>query len=331
MKKQKIKTIAIPYGLILNEITLNDTNLERIRQAAPDAKIVVVKDKEDWQKKAPEIAADVEVVFGLRPAMWFHETPNLRWGQQSGAGANWLLDMPEVVESDMILTNASGVHAIPIAEHILGLIFAFSRNIHFNIRSQLDRQWDRRGRVVELEGSTLGLIGVGKIGEKTAEKARGLKMKVLGVRRNPHRSSPHVDTMYGPEDLVEMLPQCDWVALTAAMTAETVELIGEAELKAMKRSAVIINIARGPMIREDLLITALQEGWIAGAGLDVFEKEPLPENSPLWDMKNVIVTPHWAGATPYYIDRLIDIFTENLKRYQAGEPLINRVDKRLGY
>jgi phosphoglycerate dehydrogenase-like enzyme len=331
MTGRKINTIAIAYGLILNDFTLTEKYLKRIREAAPEAKLEIIRDQRDWEKKSAQIATAVEIVFGMRPATWFHEMPNLRWCQQSGAGANWLLDMPEVVESDLLITNASGVHAIPIAEHILALMFAFCRNIHFNIRSQAAGKWDRRGPITELEGSTLGLIGFGKIGEKTAEKAKALNMKVLGLRRNPERSSPYADRMYGPGELNELLPLSDWVVITAAMTAETRGLIGVDALEAMKKSAVIINIARGPMIQEKVLIKALQEGWIAGAGLDVFEEEPLPQNSPLWNMQNVIITPHFAGATPYYIDRLIDIFTENLRRYQAGKPLINLVDKRLGY
>jgi len=158
-----------------------------------------------------------------------------------------------------------------------------------------------------------------------------LNMKVIGVRRNPDRQSPFVDQMVGPDQLLEILPQCDWVAVTAAMTEETTGMFGEAELKAMKESAYILNIARGSVIQESFLIQALQEKWIAGAGLDVFETEPLPDSSPLWDMKNVIITPHYSGATPYYLDRLLDIFLENLKRYQAGEPMMNVVDKKLGY
>jgi len=331
MLTRKINTIAVAYGLVLNEYTMNDKNLNRIQEAAPDAKISILKNKDDWESKKSEIASQVDVVFGLRPAMWFHEMPNLTWCQQTGAGANWLLDTPEIIESELILTNASGVHAIPIAEHILALVLSLSRGIHKHLRSQVKKKWDRRAPILELEGSTMGLVGVGKIGQKTAEKAKGLNMKVLGLRRNPERDVQHIDTMYGPDDLLEMLPKCDWVVVTAAMTSETQGLIGEPELRAMKNSAYIINIARGPIICEEILVKALQGGWIAGAGLDVFEQEPLPETSPLWEMENIIITPHYAGATPYYVDRLLDIFTENLRRYQAGEPLINVVDKKLGY
>ncbi len=331
MSQKQIDTILIIYSFILNDATLNERHMKAIQEAAPGAKIVISRNKEDWERMAAEIAPKVEVVLGLRPAVWFNDMPNLRWAQQTGAGANWLLETPEVVQSDMILTNASGVHAIPIAEHILALMFTLSRGIHQSVRWQTKHKWDRRRRIVELEGSTMGLIGVGKIGEKTAEKAKGLNMKVLGLRRRPERVSPYVDRMYGPEGLADLLEASDWVVITAALTSETMGMIGQKELKTMKESAHIINIARGPIIQEKALIKALREDWIAGAGLDVFEQEPLPADSPLWDMENVVITSHYAGATPFYMDRLIEIFTENLRRYQAGEPMINVVDKNLGY
>ncbi len=184
---------------------------------------------------------------------------------------------------------------------------------------------------MEIDGATMGLIGVGAIGEKTAEKAKGLNMKVLGLRRHPERTSPFVDRMVGPDKLHDMLAVSDWVVITAALTPETQGMIGSAEFEAMKETAFILNIGRGPIIQEAAMVKALQEKTIAGAGLDVFEAEPLPEESPLWGMKNVVITPHVSGSTPKYMDRLLDIFIENLTRYQAGEPMINVVDKKLGY
>jgi phosphoglycerate dehydrogenase-like enzyme len=331
MKPRTIKTILIDYGLVLNELTLSEKTVEAIQKAAPAAKIVIIKNQEEWDLRAIDIGPDVDVYFGLRPAKWHHQMPNLAWAQQVGAGANWLIESPEFKSRKVILTNASGVHAVPISEHILALMFALSRKLHQNIKNQTGHRWDRRGRILELEGTTLGIVGLGKIGEKTAQKAKALNMHVLGLRKNPDKISPYVDRMYGPDGLHDLLKSADWVALTLAMTQETTGLIGEPELRAMKETAHIINIARGPVIREKILVNALKEGWIAGAGLDVFEEEPLPETSPLWDMENVIITPHWAGATPYYVDRLLDIFMENLRRFQAGIPMINVVDKELGY
>ena len=291
----------------------------------------VIRDAAEWEARRAELAPKVEILLGLRPIADLAELPRLRWIQQTGAGADWLLSAPEVVESDVVLTNASGVHAIPIAEHILALMLTLSRRIHRFVRAQRDHEWFRRGRLGELDGSTIGIVGLGAIGEKTAEKARGLNMKVLGLRRDPSRTSPHVERMFGPDELLELLALSDWVVLSAAMTPETRGLIGERELRAMRETAYLINIARGGIVQEKSLIQALDEGWIAGAGLDVFEREPLPDDSPLWDMRNVVITPHFAGATPHYADRVTEIFVENLRRDRAGEALINVVDKRLAY
>jgi phosphoglycerate dehydrogenase-like enzyme len=331
MQKHNIRNILIMHDMAINAFTLTKENLERIQKAVPQAEIIVVKDKEDWQKRAAAAAAEIEVVFGLLPIARYQELPKLQWMQQTFAGADWIFNYPQVVEKDFTLTTASGVHAIPISEHILALMLALARDIPYSITKQHEHQWKRRGKVAEIDGATMGIIGLGKIGEKTAEKAKGLNMKVLATRRNPERSSPHVDRMYGPDGLNEVLSQSDWAVVTAAMTPETNGLIGEKELKLMKKTAHVINIARGSIIQEKALIQALQEGWIAGAGLDVFETEPLPEDSPLWDMKNVIITGHYAGMTPYYFDRVMDIFLENLRRYQQGEPLMNIVNKKLGY
>lgn len=331
MKSNRIGTIIIPYGTFINAVTLNESNLERIKEAAPGAELIIIKNKQEWESRSPEFAEKAEVLFGRLAPRRYRELPNLRWVQQDFAGTDWLLNFPDIIQKNFILTNASGVHAIPISEHILALMLALARDIHLSIRKQGDHQWTRRARVVELEEATLGIIGLGKIGEKTAEKAKGLNMRVLALRRNPERSSPYVDRIYGTEGLMELLSQSDWVVISAAMTPETKGMIGETELKGMKKSAHLINIARGSIIQEKALIKALQEGWIAGAGLDVFETEPLPQDSPLWDMENVIITGHYAGATPFYFDRVMEIFLENLRRYQDGETLINVVDKQLGY
>ncbi|MBI4763132.1 MAG: D-2-hydroxyacid dehydrogenase [Deltaproteobacteria bacterium] len=331
MKERKIGTLVIPHGISINPVTLNEQTLMRIRQAAPEAELVIIKNKEEWEQRADELISKTEVVFGRLPFARIGELPNLRWIQQDFAGSDWLQNFPDLIKKDFILTNASGVHAIPIAEHILAMMLALARDFPYSFRKKGKHQWGRRGRVIELDGATLGVIGLGKIGEKTAEKAKGLNMKVLAIRRNPERSSPYVDQMYGKEGLYDLLSQSDWVVIAAPMTPETKGMIGERELKSMKKSAHLINIARGSIIQESVLIKALQEGWIAGAGLDVFEKEPLPPDSPLWDMENVIITGHFAGSTPFYFERVLEIFLENLRRYRFGEPLINVVDKWRGY
>jgi phosphoglycerate dehydrogenase-like enzyme len=234
---------------------------------------------------------------------------------------------------DFVLTNASGVHAIQISEQILSYLLAFARRLPQAMRAQRRRAWQSpaRSEVFELAGKTMLLIGVGAIGERTAAVASALGMRVLGLRRDPSHPAPHVEAMYGPEQLLEVLPQADFVVLTAPLSHATRGMIGERELRAMKSTAYLVNIGRGGTIQEDMLIQALREGWIAGAGLDVFVQEPLPQDSPLWDLDNVIVTAHYAGLTPRYDERAIAIFLDNLRRYQAGEPLRNVVDKVAGY
>jgi phosphoglycerate dehydrogenase-like enzyme len=322
--------------MILVLIGLEDRHLDAIRTAAPGAQIIVLSDPKEMAEKLGSFLPDVEVILAnpYRDRTMLTEilnAPRLRWIQQRSAGANWLMDYPRVAESDLIVTNASGIHAIPISEHILALMFCLARDVQRSIRDQVEHRWNRIHRVAELDGQTMGLIGLGAVGEKTAEKAKVLNMRVLGVRRHPGCSTIGVDQTYGPENLLEVLPQADWVVITAPLTPETKGMIGERELKALKKSAYMINVSRGSIIQEQALVKALQEKWIAGAGLDVFEQEPLPASSPLWDMENVVITAHYAGGTPHYLDRLMEIFLENLRRYQARTPLINTVDKRLGY
>lgn len=331
MAQNSIDTIVMVYDQLLNDATVSDEHLEQIRSAAPEAKLIIIRNQEEWNRRKAEIAPKVQVLFARRPANWFQQLPNLRWIQQTGAGADWLLQVPRIVESDIILTNTSGSHAIPISEHVLALMLSLSRGICRHIKNQVKHVWDRHGRVFELDGATIGLIGVGRIGEKIAEKAKGLNLRILGLRRHPERTLPYVSRMYGPEELMELLGLSDWVVIAAALTSETKGMIGEAELKTMKQSAFIINIARGPLIVEHALIDALQQGWISGAGLDVFQNEPLPADSPLWDMDNVIITPHASNFTPHKVKRQISIFADNLQRHQNGQPLLNVVNKQSGY
>jgi phosphoglycerate dehydrogenase-like enzyme len=234
---------------------------------------------------------------------------------------------------DFELTNASGVHAVPISEHILAFLFAFARDFQHMMRAQVRAEWMRHSRndVFELAGSTMVLIGVGAIGERTAAMASSLGMRVLGVRRRPDVDVAGVEAMFDLGQLDQLLPQADFVVLTVPLTPETRGLIGERELRSMKSGAYLINIGRGGTVDEDALLRALEGGWIAGAGLDVFRSEPLPPESPFWAMENVIVTAHYSGQTPRYNERASEIFLDNLQRYCAGEPLRNLVDKQLGY
>jgi len=310
--------------------TLSEEWIARVRAVAPDLQILVTRDRDQIEA----VLDGIEVVAGSFPHDLLTQAPRLRWFQQWGAGADWLLRYPEVVELDFVLTNACGVHPIPIGEHILAFLLTFARGFHRALRDQAQSRWtppDEHEGLFELAGKTMVLVGVGAIGERTVEVAVALGMRVLGVRRDPTAPVPGVEAMFAPHQLPDLLPDADFLVLTVPLTHETRGMVGERELRAMKPTAYIVNIGRGGTIQEAALIQALDEGWIAGAGLDVFETEPLPVDSPLWTMENVVVTSHYAGLTPHYNERALDIFLDNLQRYRAGEPLRNVVNKVRGY
>lgn len=276
---------------------------------------------------------EIEIAAGRISHELIAQMSRLRWFQQWGAGADWLRRYPAFAQSEVILTNVSGVHAIPISEHIFALLLALARRLPEAWQAQRAHDWHRQtmGEVFELAGKTMVLVGVGDIGERTAQIASAMEMHVIGVRRNPDRPASGVDRIVGPAQLHKVLPEADFLVLTVPLTPETEHLIGEAELRLLKPSCILINIGRGRTVDQAALIRALQEERIGGAGLDVFDPEPLPANSPLWDLPNVLITAHYAGRTPAYDTRALEIFLDNLARYMNGQPLRNVVDKRLGY
>jgi phosphoglycerate dehydrogenase-like enzyme len=308
---------------------MTEARIAQVQAAAPNMRVVVATERAEIER----VLGEVEIAAGWFPHDLLPQARRLRWLQEWGAGVDWLLRQPEAAELDFTLTNASGVHAIPISEQIIGYLLAFARQLPQAIRAQERRAWKSPGRkqLFELAGKTMLLIGVGAIGARTAAIAAALGMHVLGIRRNPDGQLPGVEAMYGPDRLHDLLPEADCVVLTVPLSRETQGMIGERELRAMKPTCYLINIGRGGTIDESALVRALSEGWIAGAGLDVFEQEPLPETSPLWQLDNVIVTAHYAGMTPEYDERALAIFLDNLGRYRAGEPLRNVVDKAAGY
>jgi phosphoglycerate dehydrogenase-like enzyme len=307
-----------------------DSQIAEVQAAAPDKRVLVTDDREEIEA----VLDDVEIAVGGFPHDLLVKAPNLRWFQMWSAGADWLMRTPQAVELDFVLTSASGLHAIPISEHIFGFMLAFARGLHGARGTQQRREWPPRDEldpISELAGKTMVLVGLGSIGQRTARLARAFDMRVLGVRRHPRIDAPNVEAVYGPDALLDLIPEADFVVLAIPHTHETHGMIGEPEFRAMKPTAYFVNIGRGGVVQERALIGALEEGWIAGAGLDVFETEPLPQDSPLWAMHNVLVTGHYSGATPHYTERALDTLIDNLQRYSAGEPMRNVVDKRLGY
>jgi D-2-hydroxyacid dehydrogenase (NADP+) len=282
-------------------------------------------------RERPERLAEVEVAYGLGRDRLAGAT-GLRWLQTAGAGVNSLLT-PELRESELVVTNASGIHAEPIAEHMFGMLLVLTRRLATAREQQQARRWrgyDFNANVELLAGKTLGVLGVGAIGGQAAKIGRAFGMRVIGFRRSgePH---PHVDRMYAPEERLEFFRESDVIMNSLPLTEKTRRAVSWEELAAMKPEAVLINTGRGATVHTAALTAALREGRIRAALLDVTDPEPLPGDHPLWTMENVFITPHYSGSHPGYTRRADRIFLENLRRYMAGEPLINVVDKREGY
>jgi phosphoglycerate dehydrogenase-like enzyme len=282
-------------------------------------------------------AADATVILnwsGSRALLRevFLMTPKVRWVHSRSAGLDSLL-FPELVDSAVPLTNGSGVFSPSLGEFALGAILYFAKDFRRMIRNQVAGRWEQFD-ITEIAGQTVGIIGYGDIGRAVATRVHAMGMRVLAVKRHapePDNADPLVERVYLPEHRVEMISLCDYVVVAAPLTPETRGMFGEAEFAAMKPSAVVINVGRGPVIDEDAMLKALKEGRIKGAGLDVFTHEPLPEGHAFYKMENVLLSPHCADHTADWLDQAMRFFLENFERFQKGEPLRNVVKKKLGY
>lgn len=311
---------------ILISFDLDNAYVNRIRSCLESVDIQMSSDP----KTVISACSDVEVILAGRfTKEMFTNSAKLRWIQTVSAGVDRFL-FPEFVSSNVLLTNAKGIHFPQVSDHVLAMILAFSRRLNKFIRAQSERKWARI-QCDELQKRTIGIIGLGSIGNEIARKAKCFGMKVVAVDKNSRRSPSCVDKILDLSGLHELLEQSDFVVVSVPLTQESDGMIGKKELSTMKQDAVLINVSRGRVVQEKALIRVLKESKIGGAGLDVFEEEPLSPASELWLMENVIITPHVAGSTPHYWDRVCDIFCENLRRYASGQPLINIVDKKLGY
>jgi phosphoglycerate dehydrogenase-like enzyme len=260
----------------------------------------------------------------------------LRWIHSQAAGVGGML-YPEMRRSPVIITNSRGMAADTMAEHAIGVTLAMFRRFHLAVRRQLERSWAQnevsRAPVNRaIAGACVLIVGLGAIGTAAAIRFAALGAHVIGVRRRPRQDThPSVSEVVGPEKLRDLLPRADVVLIAAPETRATAHLIGRPELAAMKRDALLVNVSRGGLVDEPALIEVLESGSIGGAALDVFEQEPLPADSPLWTLPNVLITPHTSGFRPDHWDAATALFAENLRRFEAGQPLLNVVDKDAGY
>ena len=313
--------------------TLPDRCVQEIKNEFPDFEVVKLTSKERVLDELPN--ADILLAWAVRPEH-IAAARKLKWIHTGMAGLTWIL-IPEVINSDLIVSNSRGVHAITIAEHTMGVMLQFSRRLAQCVEDQRNAVWRRRQlweatpTLEELYGKTLCIVGMGMIGSEIARRAHAFGMHVLGLRKNSALKPDGVDWIYPPEMFDEILPSVDYLVIAAPSTEETKGMVGRPQFDRMKRSAFLVNIARGEIVDQDALIDALNNDRIAGAGLDVFVPDPLPDGHPLYSTKNLIITPHVSGISPMLWRRVMDIWIENIHRFLAGKPLINQVDKKKGY
>ncbi|PYR02393.1 MAG: D-2-hydroxyacid dehydrogenase [Acidobacteria bacterium] len=307
--------------------------VDRLRRDFPQHNVLEAWDRDAIRRLLPE--ADVAFTpFVDRDV--FPSATRLRWVQSPAVGVGSLM-FPEVLASDVVITSARGIRARAIAEHVLGVTIALARHLPVAIRAQAARHWAQEelegpAAVRTLQGMRMGIIGLGAIGGEVARIAAPFGFVVSAIRRRVDQPRPEgIEEVWPPDRLLDLLAASDVVVVAAPHTPETKRLIGRSEIAAMKHGAFLINVARGKLIDDAALVEALEDGRVGGAALDVFTTEPLDRESPYWDMPNVIVTPHTSGAMQDYWTPLVDLFAENLRRFESGRPLLNVVDKALGY
>ncbi|WP_019421713.1 D-2-hydroxyacid dehydrogenase [Paenibacillus sp. OSY-SE] len=297
---------------------------ERIRAAAPEWSILFGRPNELDRS----VYRDAEVILGwcgTAAEECLQQDSKLRWVQLWSSGADYM-PFAALQEKGIMLTDAGGVHPVPMAETVFAMLLAFTRGLPRAIRNQQQRSWNKEGHFTELTGKTIGIIGVGHIGTEIARLAQAFGMRVIGVRRSK-RSAPYVEAIYSLEELDKVLEESDAVVNVLPKTDRTLRLFDEGRFAAMKAGALFINVGRGTTVETDALVRSLQEGHLGGAGLDVFDIEPLPEDHPLWSMDNVIITPHIGGNTDQLKERVTALFIENLQTYLTqGEPARNVVN-----
>jgi len=303
---------------------LSPRQQEQIKEAAPGYTLIMA----DANNPDPALLSQAEIVLGwakgIGDTLLSAGSP-LRWIQAWSAGIE-RLPLQRFQEQGIILTNASGVHAEPITAVIFGFILIFTRNLHTAIRNQEARRWESDDSESELSGKTAVIVGTGAIGSETARIAKAFRMKTVGVSRSGG-ALPDFDSMYTTDQLQEAVSQGNFIINTLPLTDKTRNLFDKSVFAAFTPGSYYINIGRGATTHTEDLLEALNSGHLAGAGLDVFETEPLPADHPLWGMKQVVITPHCAGVTDRYADRIVAIFTENLASYLAGgSPSRNVVD-----
>lgn len=301
---------------ILSTTNMSEKHQQRLSKQFPQHRFIYAANPEEGRSALTE--ADVLVAFGNGIGEeTLDEAPRLKWIHVMSAGLE-TLPFPKLQDRGILLTNVRGIHAIPMAEYTFAAMLHISRRMGELAQAQREKRWAKRLRVTELWDKTLGIVGVGAIGREIARRAKVFGMYTLGVNTDG-RSVEGVDETWATHDLKKVLARCDFVVVAVPLISSTRRLIDREAIASMKETAYLINVARGPVVDEAALVEALEQKRIAGAVLDVFDEEPLPEDHPFWTMDNVMVTPHISGLSPMYMTRGVDLFIENLSYYTRGE------------
>lgn len=333
---------------LLITVQFTQEQLDELKSLAPDFKLVS-HPLSQGQELPEEDWAEVEVLYTFRALPLPEQAPKLRWIQFHLAGVEEHLDQPILRQVKVQATSLSGANAPQVAEHALALMLALGHHIPEMVADQSRSQWatQRSQRYIpkELINSTVGIIGYGSVGQRLARMLQSFGVTILASKRDllqTGRIDYQVDGQGDPDAVLprrlypgqamrSMLKECDYVVVTVPLTAETRGMLGAKQLSAMKPGAILVDVSRGGVVDQEALVNALEKGQLAAAGLDVFAEEPLPADNPLWDMPNVLISPHVAGLSPHYVERAFTLFKENLRCYLAGEELLNKIDLERGY
>ena len=308
---------------------MRDEALDKLKKAAPGLEFLVARDAEEALALAPR----ADAASGFCTDELLDAAPRLKWVQASSAGVE-KYPFDKMKEKGITFTNAKDIYGIQLADHTMAFILAFSRQLPFLFQAQQKRVWESRKNYPpgELAGETLLVVGLGGTGLETARRAAGFGMRIIATRWHADAPRPEfIEAVHPPEALHQLLPEADWVAVCAPLTRDTRDMFSDAEFALMKESAYIVCVTRGGIINTEALLRAVDSKAIAGAGLDVTDPEPLPSDHPLWERENVVITPHASGHSPNAGKRMADLLCENVRRFAAGEPLLNVVDLELQY
>jgi phosphoglycerate dehydrogenase-like enzyme len=328
-----MKIVATLFNRVFSAWVMPDWCVDEVRRVFPDIEFVKLEGTDGLLDQV----RDADIIFAARMTEEsFRAASKLKWIHAPMAGLDYVL-IPSVIDSDVLVSNSRGVHAEPMAEHAIGFMLMFARRLHDCLDAQRAGRW-RRDEIYqkvptfdELAGKTVGVLGFGAIGTEVAKRARAFGMRVVGFKRDISQRVEHADALHTPDRLEACLPDIDYLVIAVPGMRETNGMIGRAQLDLMKPTSVLINLSRGSIVDQDALVDALESEQIAGAGLDVFTPEPLPDGHPLYKTRNLILTPHISGTSPMLWRRTIDLFIENVHRFRDGRELINLVDKTRGY